>query len=80
MAEAQLDASFAVSFRETFIASRRDKLYQLLKRGIARGEIPEETDFELFADLCYGPIWYRLLNGHASPDNHFVQTLLDYIL
>ncbi|WP_276356430.1 TetR-like C-terminal domain-containing protein [Cohnella caldifontis] len=80
MAEAQFDDGFARIFRERFISSRRETLIALLQRGAARGELPKDADLELLADLCYGPIWYRLLNGHAPLDEPFVQAITARIL
>ncbi|MCC3374146.1 TetR/AcrR family transcriptional regulator [Cohnella sp. REN36] len=80
MAEAQFDDGFAQIFRESFISSRRATLIALLQRGAARGELQEGADLELLADLCYGPIWYRLLNGHASLDEPFVQAITAHII
>ncbi|RUS46662.1 TetR/AcrR family transcriptional regulator [Cohnella sp. AR92] len=80
MAEAQFDDGFAQIFRESFISSRRAMLIALLQRGAARGELPKDADLELLADLCYGPIWYRLLNGHGSLDEPFVQAITAHII
>lgn len=80
MAEAQFDDGFAQIFRESFISSRRAALIALLQRGAARGELQKDADLELLADLCYGPIWYRLLNGHASLDEPFVHAITAHII
>jgi AcrR family transcriptional regulator len=80
MAEAQFNPDFAEVFREEFIASRRNTLIVILQRGVMRGELNQQTDLELLADLCYGPIWYRLLNQHASLDERFVLSLIDRII
>lgn len=80
MAEAQFDEGFAQIFRESFISSRRAMLIALLQRGAARGELQKDADLELLADLCYGPIWYRLLNDHASLDEPFVQAITAHII
>jgi len=60
MAEALRDTAAAEGMRE-FIAARRDELRGLLVRGLARGELPAETDLELTMDQIYGLMWYRLL-------------------
>ena len=79
MSEALLDAKFAVSMREIFIASRRHALREILMRGIKRGEIPSDVDIELVIDLIYGPRWYRLLNNHAPLDKAFARQLSQMI-
>ncbi|MFD0694023.1 TetR/AcrR family transcriptional regulator [Paenibacillus sp. GCM10027628] len=80
MAEAQFNPDFAQTFREQFIASRRNTLIGILKQGVLRGELQQHADLELLADLCYGPIWYRLLNGHLALDDDFVQALVNQII
>ncbi|WP_274652713.1 TetR/AcrR family transcriptional regulator [Paenibacillus humicola] len=79
MAEAQWNSEFAAVFRETFIASRRRHLIGILERGMRRGELPADSNCELLADLLYGPMWYRLLNGHAPLDEPFVHGLVDQL-
>jgi AcrR family transcriptional regulator len=75
MAEAQFVPAFADLFRESFISSRRQTLIRILERGAQRGELAKDADHELIADLCYGPIWYRLLNKHTELDDSFVRSL-----
>jgi AcrR family transcriptional regulator len=42
------------------VRSRRQPLIRALQRGVARGEIPPDTDLDLAADLVVGPITVRL--------------------
>jgi AcrR family transcriptional regulator len=42
------------------IKSRRRPLVRALERAVARGELPEDLDLELAADLVVGPIAVRL--------------------
>lgn len=76
MAEAQNDHRFREIFFRELIASRRAALWDLLARGQMRGELAADRDLGLLADLIYGPIWYRLLLGHAALDERFVRALL----
>jgi AcrR family transcriptional regulator len=47
---------------------RRQPLIRVLERAVARGELPEDLDLELAADLIVGPIAVRVFNGsRASP-------------
>lgn len=79
MAEAQLSEEFATAFRDQFIAQRRSVLIDLIKRGIARGELEADADVEFLADMIYGPMWYRLLNRHAPIDDEFADTLSAFV-
>lgn len=63
-----------------FTAGRRAAVREILDRGIARGQLPADTDPELLVDLLYGLFWYRFLLGHAPLDRttaaDLVRTLL----
>ncbi|MER7753877.1 TetR/AcrR family transcriptional regulator [Kitasatospora sp. NPDC097643] len=50
---------------QTFTASRRTALRELLTRGRERGELAEDADLDLIVDQVYGLFWYRFLLGHA---------------
>ncbi|MFC5002481.1 TetR/AcrR family transcriptional regulator [Dactylosporangium cerinum] len=64
MAEAQVDATFAESFR-AWVGERQQVVTDLLQRGVDRGELPTDADLRHAVDLVFGPFWYRLLVGHA---------------
>jgi AcrR family transcriptional regulator len=80
IAEAQTDPGFAKLYREHFIGPRRDATRPLLLRAIARGEISPDTDLELSLDLFYGPIYHRLLHGHAALNDRFTQQVVDAVI
>ena len=44
-----------------FAEPRRAVFFEVLRRGVENGELRPDIDFELAADLLYGPIYYRLL-------------------
>lgn len=46
-------------FRENFLRPRRLAIYEILERGIARGEVRADLDLELVVDLLAGPVYYR---------------------
>ncbi|HVJ35795.1 MAG TPA: TetR/AcrR family transcriptional regulator [Terriglobia bacterium] len=76
MAHAQVDARFASRFYQELIAGRRTALRTLLSRGQARGELAADRNLDLLLDMIYGPLWYRLLLGHAPLDEGFIEQLL----
>ncbi|MDP9284950.1 MAG: TetR/AcrR family transcriptional regulator [Actinomycetota bacterium] len=78
--EAQSDPTFAEQYRERFIEPRRDQARPILRRAIERGELPATTDVELALDLLYGPLYHRLLHGHAPLTDRFVRDLVDTAL
>ena len=80
VAQAQTDPEFAVLYREHFVQPRRDATRPLLLRAIERGEIAPDTDLDVTLDLLYGPIYHRLLHGHAPLNDHFVQQVVDSVI
>jgi AcrR family transcriptional regulator len=78
--EARTDPRFAERYRARFVEPRREPGRALFKRAIERGEIPGDTDVEVSLDLLYGPIYHRLLHGHAALSDRFVQQVVDAVL
>lgn len=80
VAAIQIDPTLATAFREQFIAQRRDAVRQILEQAIQRGQLPTPIDVEVVIDGIYGPLFYRLLVGHAPLDNQFAEVLVDQLL
>jgi AcrR family transcriptional regulator len=80
VAQAQTDPEFAVLYREHFVQPRRDATRPMLLRAIERGEIAPDTDLDVTLDLLYGPIYHRLLHGHAPLNDRFVQQVVDSVI
>ena len=55
------DAELAEAVRDRLVAGRRHVVFDLIERGIARGEIRPDVDVEVVADLLGGPIVMRTL-------------------
>lgn len=55
------DRRLADSLRQTFLNPRRAALREVLERGVRRGELREDLDYELALDFLGGPLFYRLL-------------------
>lgn len=58
------------------VRSRRQPLIRALQRGVARGEIPADTDLDLAADLIVGPITVRLFFTRAKPSPKIVPSIV----
>jgi AcrR family transcriptional regulator len=80
VAQAQTDPEFAVLYREHFVQPRRDATRPMLLRAIERGEIAPDTDLDVTLDLIYGPIYHRLLHGHAPLTDRFIQQVIDAVI
>lgn len=80
VAAAQSETELAKAFRNEFIARNRDATRLLLERCIEDGLVAPPADMELALDLVFGPLFYRLLMGHAPITRGFVDRLLDAII
>ncbi len=80
VAEAQTDPEFAAIYRARFVTPRREPARALLLRAIDRGELPPDIDLELALDLVYGPLYHRLLHGHAPLNDRFAQDVVGALL
>lgn len=76
VAAAQSETELAKAFRNEFIARNRDATRSLLERCVADKAIDPPEDMELTLDLIFGPLFYRLLMGHAPITRGFVDRLL----
>jgi AcrR family transcriptional regulator len=78
--QAQTDPAFAAEYRQRLIEPRRDQARAVFQRAIQRGEIPANTKIEVALDLLYGPLYHRLLHGHAPLTDRFTQDVVDMAL
>jgi len=75
--EAQTDPEFAAEYRSRFVEPRRSQAGEVFRRAIERGEIPADTKIEVALDVLYGPLYHRLLHGHAPLSDRFVRDVVD---
>jgi AcrR family transcriptional regulator len=80
IAEGQNDLELAEAFRFRYLAARRREAKHILERGIARKELRADLDLDIVLDAFYGPLYYRLLVGHAPLDVYFVNKLVDLVM
>lgn len=80
VAAVQTEPSLAEAFRNEFIARRRNAVRQILERASQRGELRDPLDIEVAIDGLYGPLFYRLLVGHAPLDKSFAEALTAQLL
>jgi AcrR family transcriptional regulator len=72
--------SLAADFREQIVAARLAEVRRLVDRGIERGELRAEIDYELVHDLLFGPVYYRLLLSGAPLSGDLAQRIVDAVL
>lgn len=80
IAASQGETELAKAFRNQFIAASRADGRAVLEQAIRAGELRADLDLEVTLDLVYGPLYYRLLVGHAPLDGRFTDGLLDQAL
>ena len=80
VAAAQNDAEFADLYRQHFVRPRRNAGRELLVRARDRGQIAADTDLEVALDLLYGPIYHRLLHGHAPLTERFAKQVIEAVI
>src|ERR671921_499861 len=79
IAEGQADPELAEALRSRWLSVRRAEVRDILGLGIERGELRDDIDLEVAVDVLYGPIYYRMLVGHARLDEAFADILADHI-
>ncbi|HKT45782.1 MAG TPA: TetR/AcrR family transcriptional regulator [Gaiellaceae bacterium] len=80
IAEAHRDAAFAEAWEERYFGARSRHPKSAFRRAIERGEIPAKTDVDLAVDMIFGPLYHRLLHGHAPVNQRVAYQLVDNVL
>ena len=79
LASADPESEFTRAFRTRVILASREAGRSILDAGISAGEIDLSADFDVILDMLYGPIFYRLLVGHAPLDSRLASLLVERI-
>lgn len=80
LGEAQHDVDLAAAFRDHWQSPRRAAGLVVVNRAKERGEIRADVDSELVLDGVYGPLYLRLLFGHAPLDERSLRELIEQVL
>lgn len=80
IAAASSDSELSKVFRNHFILARREEGRALIARAIEGREISRKIDVDVALDMIYGPIFYRLLMGHAPLDGKFTDSVVDHAM
>jgi AcrR family transcriptional regulator len=80
IAASDTSSELSKAFRNHFVLARRAEGKTLLERAIEQKELRPNVDIEVTLDLLYGPLFFRLLIGHAPLDEPFTDQLLDELL
>jgi len=76
IAAADAESELAKVFRHHVILKSRDALRSLVLRGIDEGVLRRDADIETALDLLLGPVFFRLLVGHAPLDERFATSVI----
>jgi AcrR family transcriptional regulator len=74
------DRELAHAVREGFLAGRRSALQAVLERGVQRGDLRRDLDFELALDVLGGPLFYRLLVTGGAIDEQLAVGVTELIM
>ncbi|MEV6765921.1 TetR-like C-terminal domain-containing protein [Streptomyces sp. NPDC051105] len=66
-------------FRETFLRRKRQNIDLVLRRGMARGDLPPDLDTELVQDLWAGAVLYRRLMIGSPLDDDLAERLIELV-
>jgi EmrB/QacA subfamily drug resistance transporter len=80
--EGARNQDLALELRTRLVAPRREALFDMIERGVTRGQLPVATDKDTLADLLVGPLYYRaLVTGEpisADTAHRIVAAVLDH--
>jgi AcrR family transcriptional regulator len=73
-------APIAAAVRDGFLATWGDAVWQVLARGVARGDVRRSLDAELALDLLFGPLFHRYLLTGTPLDERLARGVVDVAL
>jgi len=76
----QSDPELIQAFRDRFMMPRRQEAYATLRRGISRGELPENLDLDLTLDTLYGAFYMRFLIRQSGLSEEYVDEVVSLVM
>lgn len=76
LAASETDSELSKLFRNTVILKSRDEGRAILERAVIEGSARATLKIEIALDMIYGPLFYRLLGGHAPLNQAFASDLV----
>ena len=76
IAASESDSELSKQFRNTVILRCREEGRAILERAIEDRHLRSDISIEIALDMIYGPLFYRLLVGHAPLDAKFAGDLV----
>ena len=78
--KARTDPRFAEEYLAHLVTPRRERARAVFNRAIERGEIAPDAPVDVALDVVYGPLYHRLLHGHAPLTRKFADDVVDVTL
>jgi AcrR family transcriptional regulator len=75
--QAECDREIAKAVRERWLAPRRAVAMEIVRTGIAAGEIRPDVDVGVVSDQLFAPIYHRLIFGHEPLNDELADQLVD---
>jgi AcrR family transcriptional regulator len=75
--QAERDPEIARAIRERWLAPRRAVTAEILRAGMANGELRPDIDIGIASDQLFAPIYHRLFFGHEPLADRLADLLVD---
>jgi AcrR family transcriptional regulator len=80
VSQSECDPELARAVRERWLAPRRAVAYDIMRTGVAAGELRADLDIALASDQLFAPIYQRLIFGHEPLDDGLADRLVDQLM
>lgn len=79
LSQIALDPALGDPFRASVVQDRRNQVAEVIRRGIARGDLRPDIDIDTATELLVGPVYFRLMFG-GRLDSRFASHIVDSLL
>jgi AcrR family transcriptional regulator len=80
VSQAECDPEIARAVRERWLAPRRAVAVEIIRDGIASGQVRSDADVALVSDQLFAPIYHRLIFGHEPLDDQLADRIVDHAM
>ncbi len=80
LAEAVRTPELAEALQSGLAEQRRERVAELLRRGVDRGELPADLNIALALDFTIAPLFWRQMVGGDATDPDYLDELTEMIL
>jgi AcrR family transcriptional regulator len=80
VADLATDPELGEKYVNEYLVPRRDAVWQVLQRGVERGELDPDTDFALVYELLTGPLFMRSVVWGQPLPPHVAEQTVDVVM